>query len=103
MSSKSRVTIIAEGATVFTFTEDQVDTSSSEFPGNQADPQYAAKEAEIDLSKYGCAYTGRHDHGTLPAQTRGTPHEATLRFIEQARKVVGEELNTMAKAAKGSH
>jgi hypothetical protein len=98
----SKVTVEFDGKQVFTFTEASVVLDPSEFPGNHADPQYAAKEAALDQSKYGCAYTGRHDHGPLPPQRRSSPHEATLRFLEQARKAVGDELNVQSKAAKAT-
>ena len=100
--AESTISIEIDGSKVFKFTETQAlsTPNTGDFPGNQADPQYAAKDAEIDQAKYGCSYTGRHDHGQLPPQTRGSPHEDTLRFLEQARKVVGEELNNLVKAAK---
>lgn len=102
MESGSRIIVELDGKTVFTFTESQISEGNGAFPGNQADPQYAAKEAELDQNKYGCSYTGRHDHGPLPAQKRGSPNEATLRFLEQARKAVGDELSAQTKASKST-
>jgi len=98
-SAVSVVTVEIEGKTTFTFSSDSLPsrtTKDDHFPGNESDVQFAAKlDGELDKAKYGCAYTGRHDHGTLPPQKRGSPHEETLLFLEQARNRVAEHILSM--------
>lgn len=69
------------------------------FPGNETDSQFhttlpaasSSASSALDASKYSCSYTGTHDHGKLPEQSRANPaHESTLRFLAQAR-VAAEE------------
>jgi len=93
----SVITVEIEGEEVFHFSSADV-PPSNDFPGNESDPQFAAKEVQLDKLKYGCGYTGRHDHGALPEQKRGSPHEDTLRFLDQARKAVGDRLNELKQA-----
>jgi hypothetical protein len=102
----SKIVIEMDGRIVYEFTEKSVENSES-FPGNETDPQYVTsllgntneqqQQQSLDMNKYGCAYTGRHDHGPLPEQKRNPDHEKTLKFLEQARKNVGEYLNSTVK------
>lgn len=86
------------GKVVFSFSGSSVVGEKEEllktFPGNKADRQFAAEEAKVDQLLYSCAYTGKHDHGDLPPQKRGAPHEETLLFLQEARRSCAEYLNT---------
>ena len=82
MEGKLVVTI--QNNEVFKFEKTIVDLPL-EFPGNLTDPQFAAEQVENHGPKFSCSYSGKHDNGDLPPQKRGSLHEKTLLFLQQAR------------------
>ncbi|KAH9257652.1 hypothetical protein BASA81_004101 [Batrachochytrium salamandrivorans] len=90
---QGKVVVQFHGEQVFEFTG--LSGKGDSFPGNDTDSQFHTTlppaSAALDLSKYSCSYTGTHDHGKLPEQSRANPaHESTLRFLAQARLAAEE-------------
>jgi hypothetical protein len=92
MSGKAVIEI--NKTTVFTFElSETINKNPDVLPGNEADPQVVTSVV-ADQTKYTCAFTGKHDHGALPEQKRGSKHENTLLFLQEARQALGDFLSS---------